>query len=116
MGNSMFLLAQGGLESPMRGQCTDIVVETKQVLRESGRVEEELSKLTGQSREKIRKDLQRNFYLSADEAAEYGLVDRVLVPQHDKGAKLDQGTRDPWSGVVTKEKVGFGIFADPSQP
>ncbi|CAK9007495.1 unnamed protein product [Durusdinium trenchii] len=114
--NSLFLLSKTGLESPVQGQATEIELEARQMLRESNRVEEELSSITGQAIEKIRKDLQRNFYLSAEEAAKYGLIDKVLVPQSDKGSKLDQGTRDPWSGQVVKPQVGFGVFADPDQP
>mmetsp|Transcript_50532 Transcript_50532/g.120496 ORF Transcript_50532/g.120496 Transcript_50532/m.120496 type:complete len:326 (-) Transcript_50532:13-990(-) len=114
--NSLFLLSKTGLESPVQGQATEIELEAKQMLRESDRVEEELSGITGQSIDKIRQDLRRNFYLSAAEAVEYGLIDKVLVPQYDKGSKLDQGTRDPWSGQVVKTQVGFGVFADPDQP
>lgn len=114
--NSLFLLSKTGLESPVQGQATEIELEARQMLRESNRVEEELCTITGQTMEKIREDLQRNFYLTAAEAVEYGLIDKVLVPESDKGAKLDKGTRDPWSGQVVKPEVGFGVFADPDQP
>mmetsp|Transcript_98717 Transcript_98717/g.235210 ORF Transcript_98717/g.235210 Transcript_98717/m.235210 type:complete len:313 (+) Transcript_98717:56-994(+) len=114
--NSLFLLSKTGLESPVRGQATEIELEAKQMLRESERIEEELSSITGRPMEQIRKDLRRNFYLTAAEAVEYGLIDKVLVPEDDKGSKLDKGTRDPWSGQVVKPEVGFGVFADPDQP
>jgi len=114
--NSLFRLSKTGLESPMQGQAADIAVETVQMLKETARVEEELASITGRSLEQVQKDLQRNFYLSGEQAAEYGLVDKVLKANPDKGAKLDQGTRDPWSGTVTKANVGFGVFADPNQP
>lgn len=114
--NTMFLLAKTGLESPFQGQAEDIEIEVKQMLRESLAVEEILSKNTKQPVEKIQEDLKRNFYMSAAQAAEYGLIDRVLVPDYDKGASLTKGVRDPWSGQVVKEKVGFGVFADPNQP
>lgn len=114
--NSLYLLSQTGLESPVQGQATEIELEAKQMLRECDRIEAELSSITGRPLDKIRQDLGRNFYLTAAEAVEYGLVDRVLVPDLDKGAKLDKGTRDPWSGQVVKTKVGFGEFADPDQP
>jgi len=114
--HSLFRLSKTGLESPFYGQVTDIVAEARQMLRESTRVEEELAMNTGRTVEKIREDLQRDFYLSAEKAVEYGLVDRVLKPQEDKGKQLDQGIRDPWSGTVTKPTVAFGEFADPNQP
>jgi len=114
--NALFQLQKTGLAGPMQGQAEDIAVETLQMLKESARVEEELALITGRPLETIQKDLQRNFYLNAEQAVEYGLVDRVLVPQTDKGKKLNQGVRDPWSGQLVKEKVGFGVFADPNQP
>jgi len=114
--NALFQLSKTGLASPFQGQASDIAVETMQMLQESARVEEELALITGRPVEKIQEDLKRNFYLSAEQAAEYGLVDRVLVPESDKGTRLNQGVRDPWSGQVVKEKVGFGVFADPNQP
>eukprot|EP00931_Biecheleriopsis_adriatica_P040087 TRINITY_DN22930_c0_g1_i1.p1 TRINITY_DN22930_c0_g1~~TRINITY_DN22930_c0_g1_i1.p1 ORF type:complete len:367 (-),score=63.54 TRINITY_DN22930_c0_g1_i1:16-1053(-) len=114
--NSLFQLSKTGLESPFQGQATEIELEVRQMVRASDRVEQELSGITGRSREQIQKDLGRNFYLTAAEAVEYGLIDKVLVPDYGKGSKLDQGTRDPWSGQVVKPKVGFGEFADPDQP
>ncbi|CAE8640385.1 unnamed protein product [Polarella glacialis] len=114
--NSMFLLSKTGLESPFEGQASDIEVEARQMLRECNRIEEELSAITGKPVEKISQDLERNFYLSAAEAVEYGLIDKVLVPEKDKGSKLDKGTRDPWSGQVVKTETGFGVFSDPDQP
>mmetsp|Transcript_14156 Transcript_14156/g.26514 ORF Transcript_14156/g.26514 Transcript_14156/m.26514 type:complete len:326 (+) Transcript_14156:72-1049(+) len=114
--NSLFLLTKTGLESPVRGQATEIELEARQMLRECERVEEELSAITGKPLERIQKDLGRNFYLTAEEAVEYGLIDKVLVPETDKGEKLEKGTRDPWSGQVVKTRVGFGVFADPDQP
>lgn len=114
--NALFLLSQSGLESPFQGQAEDIKVEAVQMLRESRRIEEEMSGILGQPIEKLQKDMSRNFYLSSEKAVEYGIVDRVLVQNPDKGKHLDEGTRDPWSGTVTKEEVGFGVFADPNQP
>lgn len=114
--NALFLLSKTGLEAPVYGQATEIELETAQMLRESARVEAALSNITGRPIEKIQEDLKRDFYLSAEKAVEYGLIDKVLVPETDKGSALDQGVRDPWSGQITKEKVGFGVFADPNQP
>lgn len=47
--NSLFLLSKTGLESPVQGQATEIELEARQMLRESNRVEEELSSITGQA-------------------------------------------------------------------
>lgn len=112
--NSLFRLSRTGLASPIQGQAAEIEVESHQVLKESAAVERELATLTGRSLEQIQKDLSRDFYMDAEQAVEYGLVDRCIKPQVKRD--LDKGARDPWSGQVTSEKVGFGVFADPTQP
>lgn len=114
--NALFLLTETGLESPMRGQATDIDIETMQLLKETLKIETEFAGLTGQKLEKIQHDLKRKFYLSADGAKEYGLIDRVLKADLDKGKKLREGVRDPWSGEMSATKTGFGVFSDPNQP
>ncbi|BAS55847.1 MULTISPECIES: ATP-dependent Clp protease proteolytic subunit [Leptolyngbya] len=61
-----------------RGQATDIQVDAKKVLADRATFLEILSMNTGQSVEKLTKDLDRRFYLTAQEAKDYGLIDRVL--------------------------------------
>jgi ATP-dependent Clp protease, protease subunit len=61
-----------------RGQATDIQVDAKKVLADRATFLEILSMNTGQTVEKLTKDLDRRFYLNAQEAKEYGLIDRVL--------------------------------------
>jgi ATP-dependent Clp protease protease subunit len=62
-----------------RGQATDIQIYAKRVLEDKETLLGLLSKNTGQTKEKIAKDLDRTFYLTPDEAMEYGLIDRVLA-------------------------------------
>jgi ATP-dependent Clp protease, protease subunit len=64
--------------SRTRGQATDIQIYAKRVLEDKNTLLELLSKNTGQTPEKIAKDLDRTFYLTPHEAKEYGLVDRVV--------------------------------------
>lgn len=61
-----------------RGQATDIQLDAKKVLADRATFLEILSMNTGQSVEKLTKDLDRRFYLTAQEAKDYGLIDRVL--------------------------------------
>ena len=61
-----------------QGQATDIQIRAKEVLANKQVMLNILSKNTGQSVEKIAKDSDRMFYLSPQEAKEYGLIDRVL--------------------------------------
>lgn len=80
MPNSRFLLQRTGLDEVIRGQATDIVLEVKSIKSMNDRMEKELSTLSGQSVEQIQNDLKRDFYLSADEAVLYGLIDKVNLP------------------------------------
>lgn len=80
MPNSRFLLQRTGLDEVVRGQATDIVLEVRNIKKMNDRMEAELSQLTGQPVERIQKDLKRDFYLTSDEAVQYGLIDQVLLP------------------------------------
>ncbi|MDP3953583.1 MAG: ATP-dependent Clp endopeptidase proteolytic subunit ClpP [bacterium] len=75
--NSEILLHQvhvGGVE----GQATDIEIATKQIMKIKKRVNELLAKHTGQKLSKIEQDTDRDFWLSADEAQKYGVIDEVV--------------------------------------
>lgn len=86
MPNSRFLLQRIGMEGRFRGQATDIALEVKNVKLWNDRMEKELSLLTGQPQDRIAQDLKRDFYLSSDEAVQYGLIDQVLLPAARKRA------------------------------
>jgi len=60
------------------GQATDIAIEAKEILQNKRELAEILAKHTGQKVEKILSDSERNFYLSAQEAKEYGLIDAII--------------------------------------
>lgn len=64
----------GGAE----GQATDIEIQTKELLRIKKKINEMLSKDTKQSLSKVEKDTDRDFYMGADEAIGYGLIDKVI--------------------------------------
>ena len=61
-----------------RGQATDIQIRAKEVIANKTTFLDIMSRSTGQSVEKIAKDTDRTFYLTPEEAKEYGLIDRVL--------------------------------------
>ena len=63
------------------GQVTDIAIEAKELENTKIRLTEILAKHTGQPFDKVRADCERNFYMSAPEAKEYGLVDEVFAPR-----------------------------------
>jgi ATP-dependent Clp protease protease subunit len=86
MPNSRFLLQRSGMDQVFQGQVTGIALEVRNVKTCNDRMEVELAKLTGQKLETIQEDLKRDFYLSADEAVQYGLIDQVLLPSPRKRA------------------------------
>ncbi|TET70274.1 MAG: ATP-dependent Clp endopeptidase proteolytic subunit ClpP [Candidatus Zixiibacteriota bacterium] len=75
--NARILIHQpwGGVQ----GQVSDIEIHAKEMLEVKKRINEILSKHTGQPIEKIEKDTDRNFFMSDEEAKAYGLVDEVYV-------------------------------------
>ncbi len=74
--NSRVMIHQvlGGAE----GQATDVEIRTKEMLRVKYALNDILAKHTGKSKEQINKDTDRDYFMDALEAAQYGLVDRVL--------------------------------------
>jgi len=74
--NSRIMIHQplGGAQ----GQATDIEIQAKEILRLKKTLNEILSKNTKQTVKKIEKDTERDFFMSSQEAMEYGLVDKVL--------------------------------------
>ena len=61
-----------------RGQATDIEIEAREILRIRHQLNNIYAERTGQTLAKIEKDMDRDFFLSAEEAKEYGLIDRVI--------------------------------------
>jgi ATP-dependent Clp protease protease subunit len=62
----------------VQGQAVDIEIEARRILRERERLNQILSHHTGQPLERIVQDTDRNYWMNAEEAVEYGLVDEVL--------------------------------------
>ncbi|NLN69715.1 MAG: ATP-dependent Clp protease proteolytic subunit [Chloroflexi bacterium] len=63
-----------------QGQASDIEIQAKEILRLKERINVILAEATGQTEEAIIRDTERDFYMSAEQAVEYGLVDKVLAP------------------------------------
>lgn len=76
--NSRIMIHQplGGAEGPAK----DVEILAKELLRIKGKINEILSFHTGQPIEKIEKDTDRDFFMTADEALEYGIIDKVIRP------------------------------------
>ena len=61
-----------------RRQASDIEIEAREILRMKEMLNRSLSEMSGQSFDKIEKDTDRDYFLSAEEAKDYGLIDRVI--------------------------------------
>jgi ATP-dependent Clp protease protease subunit len=82
--NSRILIHQplmGGLS----GQASDIDIQAQEILKIRKILTEILVRHTGQPAERIKKDTDRDFFMSAEAAREYGLIDEVIV-RHDEQA------------------------------
>ena len=74
---SRFLLHQ--LMSGVQGQASDIDIQAKEIVRIGEMIDDILAKHTGQSKDDIRRDSDRDFFMDAAEAKNYGLIDGVLM-------------------------------------
>jgi ATP-dependent Clp protease, protease subunit len=75
--NARLMLHQplGGAQGP----ATDIEITAKEIMRYRELIEGLLVKHTGQNKERVNKDVDRDFYMSAEEAVKYGIVDEILL-------------------------------------
>lgn len=74
--NTEVLLHQ--IAGGVTGQAVEIEITAKQIIKIKNKLNQIIAKHTGQSLEKIEKDTDRDFYLSAQEAKEYGIIDEVI--------------------------------------
>ena len=68
----------------VQGAAADISIQAREILRMREKINELLAKHTGQVLEKIQKDTDRDYFMSAEEAKEYGIVDEVLYSKPKK--------------------------------
>jgi ATP-dependent Clp protease protease subunit len=78
LNNSRILLHQPLISGVLEGVATDLQIEANEILRLRARLYKILANHTGQTAEKIEKDCDRNLWLEAEEAINYGLADRIL--------------------------------------
>ncbi|MGX9309634.1 ATP-dependent Clp protease proteolytic subunit [Pantoea ananatis] len=75
--NTRFMIHQpmGGV----RGPASDIEIEAKEIIRMHDRINKLISEATGQALEKVKKDTDRNYWMSPNEALDYGIVNKVIT-------------------------------------
>lgn len=77
-----------------QGQATDIEIQAREILHLKEKQIEILARHTNQTVERLRQDMERNFWMSADEARSYGMVDAVLTSRDEKGTSGDGRRND----------------------
>ena len=74
--NSKILIHQ--VSGGFQGQATDIEIHAKEIIDIRRRLDEIIAKHTGQDIERVKRDTERDYFMSAEEAVEYNIVDRVI--------------------------------------
>jgi ATP-dependent Clp protease, protease subunit len=86
--NSRIMIHQGS--AGFRGNTPDVEIQVKEVMNLTERLMNILAEHTGQSAEKIRKDSDRDYFMSAEDAKAYGLIDDVFVGDHESLISMAQ--------------------------
>lgn len=83
LGHSRIMIHQplGGFQ----GQATDISIHAKEILRMKDELNAILAELTGQNKDKVETDTDRDFFMSAEDARIYGLIDSIVTRKPDSG-------------------------------
>ncbi|HZD21402.1 MAG TPA: ATP-dependent Clp protease proteolytic subunit [Burkholderiales bacterium] len=81
--NTRFMIHQPG--GGAGGPATDIAIQAKEILRTRERIAKVISRQTGQPLQKVLGDMERDFWLTAEEAIQYGLVSRIIETSRQLG-------------------------------
>ena len=83
LGHSRIMIHQplGGFQ----GQATDISIHAKEILRMKDELNSILAELTGQQKDKVETDTDRDYFMSAKDAKTYGLIDLIVTRKPDAG-------------------------------
>ncbi|MGA5898863.1 ATP-dependent Clp protease proteolytic subunit [Streptomyces venetus] len=76
--DARLVIHQPALPEPVHGQASDLAIQADELTRVRTRMEEMLARHTGRTREQVSADIERDKILTAQEAVEYGLVDRIV--------------------------------------
>ena len=74
--NAKILIHQ--VSSSFQGQATDIEIHAKEIIDVRRRLDEIIAHHTGKPVDEVRKDTERDYFMSSEEAREYGIIDRVI--------------------------------------
>ncbi|GGW63324.1 ATP-dependent Clp protease proteolytic subunit [Streptomyces caelestis] len=76
--DARLVIHQPALPEPVRGQASDLAIQSEELTRIRTRMEEMLARHTGRTREQVSADIEREKVLTAQQAVDYGLVDRIV--------------------------------------
>jgi len=93
-----------------QGTAADVEIQAKEILYARQRLNELLAKHTGQPVDRVEEDVDRDRYMSPDEALEYGLIDRIITPgdrpsENGTGSTAEGSDSDIGPGGVTKSEA-----------
>ncbi len=80
--NARIMIHQGS--AGFQGSTPDVEITARELLRTGKTLDQMLAEYTGQTEEKIRKDSDRDYYMTPDEAKDYGMIDEVIRPSEKK--------------------------------
>ena len=87
-----------------QGQATDIEIQAREILHLKEQQIQILARHTGKDADRLRLDMERNFWMSSEDAREYGMVDAVLTHQDQKGPGAN-GARGDGAGAERNEEA-----------
>ena len=76
--NSKFLIHQPLIHGHVQGQASDLEITAKEIMKTREKINQLLAKECGQTIDKVAEDTNRDYWMSADEALKYGLIDKVI--------------------------------------
>ena len=83
MPNARLLIHQPLIGGTMQGQASDIEITANEMIKTRERIEQLYHDETGQSIERVRRDIERDYWMSAKESVEYGLIKRIVAKRGD---------------------------------
>ena len=97
--NSRIMIHQGSAGT--RGAPSDMEIQLREVLATTRRMAEIIAHHTGQPLEKVERDIDRDYFMSAEEALAYGMIDEIMTP----AARPQRGARGRGGGLNTATSV-----------
>lgn len=83
--NTRFLIHQPLFHTEIFGPASDLEITANEILRTKDRINRLISEETGQPLERVERDTQRDFWMSAEEAVQYGLITRIIARRDEAG-------------------------------